>query len=277
MKTITMAPALLCAGAMLAASGGAAARQPEAPNALLARATAMYGTLKSYADAGRVLREAPGIRDRARFETYYRRETLDFYFEHQWLTSENPKSPGLKIDLTRQRRVLWMRNGELRAFSQELGSLQTYPRDGGNQTGALTGTSAATAGTSTLIPSLLFAKSNLPGTLRQIREAAEAGFENVDGHRCHKIEGVAAEFYPSGARTNVRPVTVWLDAETMLIRKVFEDTPKGYMAGSYSRLTVTLDPQANSPLDDSRFEFVPPTRSQSGRQAQLSTAFQSSR
>jgi hypothetical protein len=264
MRVATLLP-LLFAGAILTAGPGAPGSRPEAPNELLDGAISRYGTLESYADSGTVLREAPGIRDRATFKTYYRRQTLDFYFEHQWLTSENPKTPGLKIDLSTRRRVLWMRNGELQAFSQELGTHQRYPREGGNQTGALTGIAAATSGTSTLIPSLLFAKSDLPGTLRQISEASEAGFDNVDEHRCHRIEGVAAEFYPSGARTNVRAVTVWIDAETLLIRKVFEDTPQGYMAGSYSRLTVTMDPQANSLLDDTKFEFIPPSGSRSDR------------
>ena len=51
----------------------------------------------------------------------------------------------------------------------------------------------------------------------------------------------------------------WIDAETMLVRKVFEDTPKGYPAGSYSRLTVTIEPQANATLDDGKFQFTVPT------------------
>jgi hypothetical protein len=81
----------------------------------------------------------------------------------------------------------------------------------------------------------------------------------VSGRRCHKVMGMAAEYYPSGAMTNVRQVTVWIDAETLLVRKVFEDTPKGYPMGSYSRLTVTIDAQANPPLDDSKFQFSVPT------------------
>jgi hypothetical protein len=67
----------------------------------------------------------------------------------------------------------------------------------------------------------------------------------VNGHRCRQIIGMAAQFYPSGQTTNVRQVTVWIDAESLLVRKVFEDTPKGYPMGSYLRVTITVDPQIN--------------------------------
>jgi hypothetical protein len=136
-------------------------------------------------------------------------------------------------------------------------SHNTIPRTG-NQPGELLNASAGTAGTSVLIPSLLFAKADLPGSIRQIREAAHAGFESVSGHRCHKIVGTAAQFYPSGQMTNVRQVTVWLDAESLLVRKVFEDTPKGYPTSSFLRLTINLEPQANPRLEAASFQFTVP-------------------
>jgi hypothetical protein len=119
----------------------------------------------------------------------------------------------------------------------------------------LQGTSARTYGTSILVSSLLFSRAGLPGTLRQIRESTDAGFETVEGRRCHKVVGRAAEHYPSGAVTNVRAVTVWIDAETLLIRRVFEDTPEGYPGGAYLRRTVTIQPSADPPLGDERFAF----------------------
>ena len=69
---------------------------------------------------------------------------------------------------------------------------------------------------------------------------------------------MAGQYYPSGQMTNVRQVTVWIDAESLLVRKVFEDTPKGYAIGSYLRTTVTIEPRANSKLDDSKFQFRVP-------------------
>ena len=223
---------------------------------VLARSIALYPTLKSYADTGTVVREAAGSVERWKFTTYVR-EPMDFYFDFQGITwTPGPAPP---VDMSHHRMVLWMIKGELQAFNQHLRTHATYPREGGKQRGALQGAGAGTAGTSILIPSLIYAKSNLPGTILQIQQATDAGFEAVNGRRCHKIIGMAAQYYPSGQVTNVRQVAVWIDAETLLVRKIFEDTPKGYPAGSYSRLTVTIEPQANPTLDDGKFQFTVPT------------------
>lgn len=220
---------------------------------LLKQTIALYPTLSTYTDEGSALREQPGLVDRWKFTTAFRRPH-DFYFNFQGVTS---RSAGLTADAAYQHHVLWMIDGELQAFNKQLRTHTTVPPTG-NQPAELVNASAATVGTSVLIPSLLFAKSELPGTLKQIREAAHAGYESVNGHRCHKIVGTAAQYYPSGKMTNVRPVTVWLDAQSLLVRKVFEDTPKGYPAGAYLRLTIDLDPQANPPVQDANFRFSVP-------------------
>lgn len=234
-----------------------AAQSP--PEDVLARSIALYPTLAAYADTGAVVREVPGIVDRWKFRTYFRRASLDFLFDFQGVTSQ---SAGLTTDASNQRIVLWMINGELQSYNQVVRSHETVPRDSGNQPAALHNASASTAGTSILIPSLIFSRANLPGTILQIEQATDEGFDTVAGRRCHKVTGRAVEYYQSGRKTNIRPVTVWIDAESLLIRKVFEDTPEGYPAGSYSRLTVTIDPQANPVLDESKFEFTVPLSQQ---------------
>ena len=220
---------------------------------LLKRSLDLYSTLPAYADRGTAVREGPGLVDRWKFKTHFRRP-LDFRFDFQGVTSQSGQ---LTVDSSAQHIVLWMIKGELQSFNQQMRSHNTVPRTG-NQPAELLNASAGTAGTSVLIPSLLFAKADLPGSIRQIREAAYAGLEAVNGHRCHKIVGTAAQFYPSGQMTNVRQVTVWLDAENLLVRKVFEDTPKGYPAGAFLRLTINLDPQANPTLEDANFQFTVP-------------------
>ena len=62
----------------------------------------------------------------------------------------------------------------------------------------------------------------------------------------------------SGRRNNERAVTVWIDAESRLIRRVFEDA-KGLPGNTFSRLTVTLDPRANPTIEDARFQFKVPS------------------
>jgi hypothetical protein len=220
---------------------------------LLTRSMAMYSTLPAYADSGTAVREGPGLVDRWKFETYFSRP-LNFRFDFQGVTSQ---SAGLTTDSSAQHVVLWMIEGELQSFNQQLRSHNTIGRTG-NQPGELLNASAYTVGTSVLITSLLFSKSDLPGSIRQIREAAHAGLESVNGRRCHKIVGTAAQFYPSGKMTNVREVTVWLDEQSLLVRKVFEDTPRGYPSASYLRLTITLDPQANPRLEPANFQFTVP-------------------
>lgn len=248
--------AVVVAAAMLAAAlGGEAARAQSVSGAeLLARTVAVYPTLASYADSGTVVREAPGLVDRWKFKTYYRRDSLDFYFDFVGVDSRST----MTMDTSYHRVVLWMIKGDLQSFNKQMRRHETVPRAGGNQPAALQGAVVPTAGTSTLIPGLIYAKANLNGTIRQLREVVDAGVETLDGRRCHKLIGTATEYYPSGARTNERQVTVWIDPDTQLIRKVFEDTPTGHLRGSFSRLTITIEPQANPSLDDSSFQFTVP-------------------
>ena len=226
----------------------------------LARSIAAYAALKSYADTGTIAVEMPGLVDRSKFKTFYRRDSADFFLEYQGVTSGGPGRSDPQIDMSGQRMVLWMMNGELEAYNAVFQTHESYPKETANQPGVLIGASAGTNGASVLIPGLLYAKANLPSPIREIEQGSDGGFEAVDGRRCQKIMGIASEYYPSGQRVNVRQVTVWIDAETLLIRKVFEDTPKGYPIGQFLRKTVTIVPQANPTLDDAKFKFnVPKT------------------
>ena len=247
-------------GGATAPTNSSADSPADTPDALTTT-RAVYAKLTSYADTGTVVREFPGVIARSRFKSFYRRKPLDFFFEYQDLTNENPKIKGDALDLSRRRVVMWMRNGELQKYQQETGAHETFPSTS-NQTNALMNSSAMSNGTSVLIPGLLFAKSNLNSVIRQIDEATDAGIEEVDGHPCRKIVGIASEYYPSGQRVNVRQVTVWVDRDTQLIRKVFEDTAKGRTHDAYNRLTITIDPQLNPTLEDANFEFQVPSNQQ---------------
>ena len=156
------------------------------------------------------------------------------------------------------RLVIWMVKGAMEKYEFKTQAHDLVPPDNGGQVRALQGAVHATSGVSILIPSLLYSKANLPGTILQIEEAAVAGVEEVNKRRCTKITAVAAAYYPSGQRTSIRPVTLWIDAETQLVRRVLEDTPKGVPAGAYLRITTTYEPQANPTLDDKKFQFTVP-------------------
>lgn len=62
----------------------------------------------------------------------------------------------------------------------------------------------------------------------------------------------------SGRRNNERAVPVWIDVESRLIRRVFEDT-KGLPGNTCSRLTITLEARANPTIEDARFQFKVPS------------------
>jgi len=70
----------------------------------------------------------------------------------------------------------------------------------------------------------LYFDYQLSSTITQIESAQVVGTETINGRACHKITGTAVMIL-SGRRNNERPVSVWIDAESRLIRRVFEDTP----------------------------------------------------
>ena len=254
-KLLTLS-ALTCAaifGVGTAPSSSLAAAVPD----VLAASIAYYPTLTSYADTGTVRSEMPGIVEESKFTTYFRRTTRDLYFDFQSLNSRDPKT-GFTIDLSVYRTVIWMFGGNMQTYSF-YGRTHQQVTAAGGQVGALQSASHATRGTSILIPSLLYSQAGLPGTVAQIESAQVAGIEEINQRKCHKVVGTAVAFYKSGARTGERPVTVWIDVETRLIRRVVEDTPKSQETG-FSRLTITLDPRANPAIEDARFQFAVPAR-----------------
>ena len=247
----------------LAAWTGTTGRAPSdiparrAAEDLLAKSMATYATLTSYADSGTAMVEYGSVRDVGHFRTYRRKQPSDFYFE--WGRQVKLyKTPGDSLPMPGKRMVFWMQNGELQTYDKETATHRTYPAGTSNQPSVLSASKHATTETITLIPSLLFSKAKLVGPLQEVSEISLAGIEEVGGHRCHKLVGIASSVYPSGAVTNVRPIAVWIDAQTMLIRKVFTDTPKGYGTNSISRFTWVLDPTPNPTLDDSKFQFTVP-------------------
>jgi hypothetical protein len=222
---------------------------------VLARTYAAYAALNSYADSGTVVDESNGFRDRFTFRTLQTRQPRNFLLDFRYAGSEYDN--GFKID-GGERTVIWMQNGDLQTWNSKTEEHATYPEDGGRQVDALTGASNATRGVSVLVPSLIYIKANMASVLRATEEAVAAGTETISGRRCFKVMGVERWRYPNGRVTGVRPVTVWIDSETYLIRKLLEDTPKDSQRGRISRRVFTFEPYANPPLETSRFHYAVP-------------------
>lgn len=251
---LRIAPITLCLSIGLCAivasvSGEAVQDIPD----VLKRSMALYPTLTSYADTGTVLVDSGGVKDRAKFKTYFRQPT-DLFFEYY----DHVSTSGTVPITMPTHLVVWMLNGEMEHWNGAAQSHEIISRASGRQVSALLGVSTASQGAAGLVPSLIFSTSRIVGPIQEVFQASLAGEEVLDGRKCHKVMGVARSVYPTGAVTNIRAVTVWVDAESLLIRKVFEDTPKGYPRGAQLHKTVVYQPQANVPLDAAKFQYKVP-------------------
>lgn len=234
------------------ADAGAAAFDAED---VLARTYAAYAALDSYADSGTVVEESKGFRDRFTFRTLQTREPRNFLLDFHYTGSDYDN--GFKLP-GGERTVIWMQAGNLQTWNSKTQAHETYPEDGGGQVNAIRGAAIATRGVSMLVPSLIYVKANLASMVQATEEAVAAGTETIGGRRCLKVMGIERWRYPSGQVTGVRPITLWIDAETHLIRKVLEDTPKGSPRGVISRRIFTFEPHADPPIETSRFGFTVP-------------------
>ena len=60
----------------------------------------------------------------------------------------------------------------------------------------------------------------------------------------------------TGKEVNIRKVTVWIDTESFLIRKMVEESKP--LPGQRSRDITSFEPRANPTLQDASFKFIPP-------------------
>jgi outer membrane lipoprotein-sorting protein len=216
---------------------------------VLAKTKAVYAGLKTYADTGSVDYEFGPAKSPSRehhtFKTFYR-APREFLFD--FVKQQNA-----------DRFVIW---GDAEAFHTwwlSTGVQELYPK--GQGAGAFAAAATPTSHAVMVIAPLLFAQAGLAGTLTEVVDIKAAGTETLNGHQCQKLVGVAKSVYAAtGRETNIRPTTVWIDAETLLVRKVFEDSPQGTAASDLLRFTTTFEPLANPPVDDARFRFTPPVR-----------------
>jgi hypothetical protein len=249
----------LVLGALLAAASppdtGGARHAAFVADDVLAKTRAAYAALTSYSDSGTVLDEMGGYTDRSTFRTLFNRKPRQLLIEYRGHESEY--KGGNRIPLNTHL-ALWLENDDLQTWNSGSQSHETYPADGGQQVNALKNAGYFTRGISILTSSLFYTKSGLPSPVQATEEAEADGFETVNGRRCFRVLGVERYRYPSGRETGVRAITLWIDAETYLIHRILQDTPKGMPRGTISRRTTILKPQANPTLEAAQFHFAVP-------------------
>ncbi len=251
-------PLPLALGVLVAAAApdtGTAGRTAFDADDVLAKTRAAYAALASYADSGTVADQTSGFTNHSTFRTLFTRAPRQLLIDYHAVDSEGTNGDRLPLN---SHVVLWMENGDLQTWYSQAQAHDTYPADGGQQVNALQSAAYRTAGISVLVPSHLYTQSGLVSQVHATEEAEADGFETVNGRRSFRILGVERWRYPSGRETGVRAITLWIDAETYLIHKIVQDTPKGMARGVISRRTTTIKPQANPELEPAHFRFAVP-------------------
>lgn len=229
------------------AAAGAAASTASAED-ILARSRATYAALTSYSDTGRVLIETGNSRSPLREQHSF---VTAYQVPHKFLLFYR-KGPA-KDD---EQLVLWWEGEDINTWWTQSQTHEHYPRSRGTVPFGLS--SYPTNGVSTMIPSLLFSKAGMQGPLTSFQATHAPVTEQIDGKSVYKLVGEDVEAYGTGNVTGSRTVTLWIDASTLLVRKILEDTPHDSASGDIERVTVTLEPLANPPLESARFHFDPP-------------------
>jgi outer membrane lipoprotein-sorting protein len=242
MITVRIAIAAAVCASLASADGHQAASAQD----ILAKSQAAYAALRSYADTGTVDTEfgpANGIvREHHTFRTFFRAPR---HFLFDFVKEE-------KAD----RFVVWADDEAFHTWWQATGVADTYPKGQGD--GAFVAGGQPTINSLMVLAPWLFPQGDLTGALTEFGDASLAGTDAIGGHACYKLAGVGKSVYrQSGHVANVRKMTVWIDTQTLLVRRVFEDGAEG-TGSDVSHLTTTFEPQANPALDDARFAFAPP-------------------
>jgi outer membrane lipoprotein-sorting protein len=213
----------------------------DAADDILQRTRALYGELRSYADTGTVINEyGTSGTDRHKFTTAFVRVPRGFLLDFKKQGGEHY--------------VIWGDPGAFHTWLKTTGQRFDYPNP--NNAGAISLSGQNTIGASGKIPTLLYSKAALGGDFANFAVAVD-GTEFVDGHRCHRLRGRASDAYAAtGREVNARSMTVWIDAESLLIRKVLEEWVP--LPGQRSRVITIYEPEANPTLDESRVVFTPP-------------------
>ena len=208
---------------------------------ILQKSRAIYAGLKSYSDTGVVTVEygADSV-DKNAFVTRFSRAPRRFFLEYR------AQSGG--------RYVVWGDPDAFHTWWKTTGDQYDYPNP--DNLPAINGSGRNTGNAALKIPTLLYAKAPLLSDFANLSDVVDDGREPVGGHACYRLRGLARDVYTAtGREANIRTMTLWIDSESLLIRKVLEEWKA--RPGTRSRVITSYEPQANVPIDEALFKFVP--------------------
>lgn len=208
------------------------------------RARAVYAALETYADSGTVIAESGIAGGGVTVERFTIRTA--FKRPRQYLFEFVAQATG------GDRVALWCETpeGDFHSWWKATGVRDVHA----NRTGinAFLTTAAPTKGASLYLVSILLPQTELLASLWDFKPTRAV--REPHGGRPHiKLTGEMKGHFGNG-----RPIAVWVDAETFLIRKILEDTPLESPSGTVDRVTTTFAPRPNPALTGSAFRYVVP-------------------
>lgn len=219
------------------------------PEQVLQQSRQIYAALNSYSDSGSVVTSYRSGKTAASVNTSTFR-TL-YHAPRQFLL-EFSKGPNIGDE----RFVIWSEGQDFNTWWSATRVHEDYPQGRGANAFALG--AFPTQQTAVMIPPLLFSKAGLQGPLSSFTLSRGDGTDRIGAHLCYRLIGEEAMAYQTGTVAGGRTVTLWIDTQSLLVRKVFEDTPAGMASDTLTTVTTTFDPVANATIDAARFHFEPP-------------------
>jgi hypothetical protein len=99
-----------------------------------------------------------------------------------------------------------------------------------------------------MIPGLIFPGSKLGGDIVRLTDAVRLEDAQIDGFDCFQVQGFR---WPNTGQ----PTTVWIDKESFLIRRVYEEKT---IRGDTLKTTWIYQPSLNVPVDAELLRFNKP-------------------
>lgn len=232
--------------ALLGIVGSACWHAPARADQPLERMRGAYASLRSYADKGTITLEGkniggPMLSERHSFATRFAAPRR-FYFEF----TKDPNTAD-------ERFVIWCPGETFSSWWSATNVAENYARGQGQNAFAVG--EHPTSGAVSLIPPLLFANAGLVGPLSAIDTPTDIASETIAGRSHHVVTATVRLNHWS---ETTRTTRLWIDAQTMLVRRIFQDTPTGMGGDVVDRVTTVFEPEANPALDDDAFRFTPP-------------------
>ena len=145
-----------------------------------------------------------------------------------------------------QRYVVWADGQKIRSWWTVTPEVETFD----SIESSLAGPTGISHGAAVNIPGLLMTELRWGAGLRMIRAIALKEDAQIDGARCNVLE--------VRGPTDERPTTLWIDAESYLIRRIVEEREIEEHK-LHVKTTHDLKPQVGMEIASDQFKFDPAT------------------